>query len=216
MFKTSWIAPAALAALLSSGAAAEVPVAGDYVESRSANIYVGACHHEGEVVSGGRDAVLAWNFRSGERGGVSLAGVRAVAIVNSDRFLGAPGATYRSVLYIDAAAPEGAARAVEALLRQHASTALGSVLKVERRPISFASTAGRIKVEVKGAASLDVKKEAGKLCCKQPYEVWGQPLAPVKDRRIGYAVDTAFSEPALLQTWSATDMNNSFFGEFSL
>ncbi|MGV3722418.1 MAG: hypothetical protein ACO1SX_16035, partial [Actinomycetota bacterium] len=67
---------AALAVGLSAGAAQAAPaVTGDYVESRSANVFVGACHHEGEILTAGRNAVLAWNITNGSRDGVNLKGV---------------------------------------------------------------------------------------------------------------------------------------------
>ena len=211
------LALAGLAVAMSAAAVrAENAVTGDYVESRSANVYVGACHHEGEVVSGGRSAVLAWNMRSGEFGGVDLTGVRALAVVASDRFLGTEGAKLKSVLYIDAAATPAQREAAVAMLRQKASAALGTILEVKTAPVSFDSAGSRFKVAVPGVASMHVQKKTAELCCKQPYEVWGQPLVPVKARQTGYSVSTEFSSPGLLQTWKATDMNNAFYGEFAL
>src|SRR5262249_24632230 len=37
---------------------------GDYVEVRSASVFAGACHFNGENVTTGRDAMLAWNVES--------------------------------------------------------------------------------------------------------------------------------------------------------
>ena len=70
--------------LSTASAFAAVPVKGDYVEVRTASVYAGPCHYNGEVVTTGRDAILAWNIASGSHDNVNLAGVRAVAIVSSD------------------------------------------------------------------------------------------------------------------------------------
>src|SRR5712691_13337040 len=59
-------------------------VRGDYVEVRTASVFAGACHYNGEVTTTGRDALMAWNVTAGKWNGVDLAGVRAVAIVTSE------------------------------------------------------------------------------------------------------------------------------------
>ena len=103
--RTTLIGAAALAvALVASSARAQGEVRGEYVESRSANIYAGACHHEGEVTTMGRNAVLAWNVREGDFQGVSLAGVRVLAVVNADRNFELAGVQRRSVIYVDSQA----------------------------------------------------------------------------------------------------------------
>ena len=35
-------------------------IAGDYVEARTASVFAGACHYNGELVTTGRDAIMAW------------------------------------------------------------------------------------------------------------------------------------------------------------
>src|SRR4029450_5276444 len=96
--RVPYLSAAALAAVLIAGPGKAAPaVTGDYVESRSANVYVGACHHEGEIQTAGRNAVLAWNITEGEYQGVSLTGVSAVAILAADKNLDLPGALRESV-----------------------------------------------------------------------------------------------------------------------
>lgn len=47
---------------------------GDYVETRTASVFAGACHYNGELTTTGRDALMAWNVVSGSWRGVDLAG----------------------------------------------------------------------------------------------------------------------------------------------
>ena len=208
---------AALAVALSAGGASAAPaVTGDYVESRSANVFVGACHHEGEVVSAGRNAVLAWNITDGEKNGVSLRGVTAVAVVAADRYLGQDDAKRKSVLYVsDAATPEQR-EAVVALLKERAPVALGELVAVKSAPIKFESDSDQYRVNVQGIAFMKIKKEIAQLCCKQPYQVWGKPFVPVTAPKTGYCVNVEYKDAGLLRGWSATDQNNAFFGAFSL
>lgn len=202
--------------MMGNGVRADSPVTGEYVESRSANVFVGACHHEGEVQTAGRNAVLAWNISNGEFRGVSLKGVSAVAVVAGDRYLSLPGVKRRSVLYVDAAATAEQRSAVEAFLRVKAKDAIGEVAAVKSAPISFDSRGDMYRVQVAGAAYMKIRKQTQELCCKQPYETWGKPFVPVAGARAGYCVGVEFKDGSLLQAWSATEQNNSFFGSFAL
>src|SRR5258707_3550473 len=74
----------AVSALVFSSRAENVSLRGDYVEVRTASVFAGACHYNGEVTTTGRDAMMAWNVTSGKWQGVDLTGVRAMAIVRSD------------------------------------------------------------------------------------------------------------------------------------
>lgn len=205
-----------LASLLASGAHAAPSVTGDYVESRSANVYVGACHHEGEMLTVGRNAVLAWNITDGSFNGVSLKGVQVVAVVAADKHLEFADAQRRSALYVSDRATPAQRDAAVAFLKERASKALGNVLGVKSAPISFDAKGDMYRVQIEGVALMKIKKEVGQLCCKQPYELWGKPFVPVKAAKAGYCVDVSYKDKGLLDSWSATDQNNAYFGEFSL
>lgn len=215
--KLSYLGIAALAATLVAGVAkADSAVTGDYVESRSANVYVGACHHEGEIQTAGRNAVLAWKVAEGEFHGVSLRGVTAVAVVAGDRYLGLDNARRESVIYVsDEATPEQR-DAVVSLLKARAGSALGEVKGVKTAPITFDASGDTYRVTVANAASLKVEKHVGELCCKQPYQLWGHPFVNVKNAKAGYCQGVEFRDSSLLRAWSATDQNNAYFGQFSL
>src|SRR5678815_4830331 len=49
----------AAGALVFSSQAENVSMRGDYVEVRTASVFAGACHYNGEVVTTGRDAKMA-------------------------------------------------------------------------------------------------------------------------------------------------------------
>jgi hypothetical protein len=214
--KLSYLGAAVLAALLASGASAAPAVTGDYVESRSANVFVGACHHEGEVQTTGRNAILAWNITDGEYAGVSLKGVMAVAVVAGDRYLSLEDAKRQSVLYVSDQATAEQKEALVALLKERAGAALGELVGVKTAPVTFDGRGDTYRVQVTGAAFMKIKKQTGQLCCKQPYQVWGKPFVPVSDARAGYCVGVEYKDAGLLRAWSATDQNNAFFGQFSL
>ena len=207
---------ALVAGLVASGAQAAPAVTGDYVESRSANVFVGACHHEGEILTAGRNAVLAWNIMDGAYNNVNLKGVSAVAVVAADKHLEMKDAKRQSMVYIsDQATPEQREAAV-ALLKERAGSALGEVLAVKSAPVAFDAKGDMYRVHVDGIAYMKIRKQTAELCCKQPYEVWGKPFVPVKAAKTGYCVGVGYKDTGLLQSWNATDQNNAYFGEFAL
>src|SRR5688572_7912758 len=89
----------------------EQKIAGQYVEARTASVFTGACHYNGELVTTGQQAVLAWHFSAGQWQGVDLTGVRAMAAVSSDANLG-QNAARRTELVVDSAATDAQAKAV--------------------------------------------------------------------------------------------------------
>src|SRR5215210_2467387 len=101
-----WLAGLLLAvlcgALLPAGSRAEVnSLKGDYVEARTASVFAGACHYNGELTTTGRDALMAWRVEEGSWNGVDLAGVRAMAVVSADANLSEARAARRSELIIE-------------------------------------------------------------------------------------------------------------------
>src|SRR5258705_8553418 len=72
-----------VSALVLSSQAENISIRGDYVEVRTASVFAGACHYNGEVTTTGRDAMMAWNVTSGKWQGVDLTGLRPMAIVSA-------------------------------------------------------------------------------------------------------------------------------------
>src|SRR5260370_37509123 len=63
---------------------AEQPnVKGDYVEVRTASVFAGACHYNGEVTTTWREALMAWDGTSGSWNGTDLTVLRAIALVRA-------------------------------------------------------------------------------------------------------------------------------------
>lgn len=215
--KLAHIAAGVLAASLCAGRVSAAPsITGDYVESRSANVFVGACHHEGEIETMGRNALLAWNIEKGAFNGVDLSGIRAVAVVAGDRSLELPASRRRSVLYVSEGASAEQKTAIAALLRQQATSALGDVMSVKTAPIAFDSRGDLYRVNVPGVAALKIAKETRQLCCKQPYELWGKPFVSLQGAKAGFCVSAEYRDSSLVQAWNATEQNNAYFGRFSL
>src|SRR6185312_15246397 len=79
-------------------------IRGDYVETRSADVYTGQCFANGEVNLVGNQAILAWRVQSGSWNGVALDGLSVAAAVRANATLGDPYADpypAQSVLLVD-------------------------------------------------------------------------------------------------------------------
>src|SRR5262244_2936646 len=79
-------------------------IRGDYIETRSADVYTGQCFANGEVNLVGKEAILAWHVQSGSWDGIALDGLTVAAAVRAQATLGDPYANpypAQSVLLVD-------------------------------------------------------------------------------------------------------------------
>ncbi len=216
---SAWAGPAAVspassgnAPAISSAVAAGGAIAGDYVEARTAAVFAGACHYNGELVTTGRDALMAWNFTSGTQDGVSLAGVRVVAAISSHENLSDAAASHRAEIAVDSSATDEQVSAAVSLLKAKLGDTLGTVVKVRRTPITFSHTDQGYSVDAKGVGAMNVKYLPDDSCCVQAGDVWYEPLSPVQRRKVGYT-ETATYSGALTAPWYRSAENSAFYGQ---
>ena len=205
----------AVSALVFSSKAESVSLRGDYVEVRTASVFAGACHYNGEVVTTGRDALMAWKVTSGKWQGVDLSGVRVVAIVSADANLGESGAARQSEIIIDAGASRTQALAITNVLKEKYAVSLGKIVEVRTAPISF-ERSGRNYAVVTNEAAINVEAMPNDLCCKMPNLVWYAPLVGLENRKVGYTSKALYSGRVVGEPWSRSGENSAFYGTFSL
>ena len=187
---------------------------GDYVEARTASVFAGACHYNGEVTTTGRDALMAWNVTSGSWKGVDLSGVRVVAIVSAEGNL-AENSDRRSQIVINREATHSQAVAIVDALKTQYTTSLGRVVSVTSAPVQFEHTNRTYNVSTTNVASMTVEAMANDLCCKMPNLVWYAPLAALENRKVGYTKVATYSGGTVGEPWQKADENSSFYGSFS-
>ena len=200
--------------VLLCGSTALAAVKGDYVEVRTASVFAGACHYNGELVTTGRDAILAWNVTEGEHDGVSLAGAKAVAVVSSDANLSEQQAARKSEIVIDAAT-EAQAQALLAMLKEQSGDALGTVVTSKRGSVTFKHDKDGYTVDAAGFASANVQAMPDAACCKQPNLVWYEPLTTVADRKVGYTATASYAGGKVGEKWNRANENSAFYGSFT-
>lgn len=191
-------------------------VKGDYVEVRTASVFAGACHYNGELTTAGREALMAWKVRSGEWRGVDLSGVRVVAIVSAVDNLADKNAARRSEIIIGEGASDAQSLAMLEALKNRYSSALGQIIYVRRGSLSFEQRDKIYSVKADGFASINVEAMPDDLCCKMPQLVWYSPLVPLENRKVGYTTKALFAGSDACDPWQRSGENSAFYGKFSL
>ena len=127
------------AALLVSAVSLQAQqVRGDYIESRSTDVYVAQCFANGEVGLTGNYALMAWHVQQGSWDGVKLDGLTVAAAVRARATLGDPyGDPYpaKAVLMVDDAASAAQRQALIALAQHEGGKLLENVARVEYVPV---------------------------------------------------------------------------------
>jgi len=208
-----------LTSLLTSSAAATVPAievapSGVYAEARTASVFAGACHYNGELMSDGREALLGWHFESGTVAGVDLAGLSLAALVVDEENLSFAPSARRTVLYVPRTAADDERRALVLWAERTHASELGTVAAVRAAELSLAVGPETYTLEAPGSFTLRGNALADRACCKMPYHVWYAPFEETEGRLVGRDDVFDVSEPLLGLRWSRPGENAAFFGRF--
>lgn len=198
-------------------------VKGNYLESRTCDIYTGPCFANSQVGLGGHEALLAWNVESGTFDGVDLAGLNVLMAVRANDTLGFDGGLdvspdeIKSVILVDERANAAQREALIGLAKKRARRVLGDVVRVAAAPI-------KIDVDsAEGVAHLDAGKEARLTtrkimkcdCVCTNESVFYPPLAQVERSSPAYTVDGGFGGRGLKEHWSNPGTRSAFVARFA-
>jgi hypothetical protein len=196
-------------------------IRGDYIETRSADVYTGQCFANGEVNLAGKEAILAWHVQSGSWDGVALDGLTIAAAVRARATLGDPyGNPYpaEAVLLIDEQAnPQQRAALVH--FAQHMG---GELLKNVEETLP-AQMEMIVNHERHGVALL----RAGQFATVQTRSLGDHdhvcgnevtfypPLTEVSHSMPAVAVTDAYRGPGLGESWDSHGRRSAFVGTFA-
>lgn len=191
-------------------------VNGEYLEARSASVYVGACHFGAEYVEGGREATLVWNIHQGNWDNVSIDGLTVVAVISAEDNLAIDTKTRKSVLYIDKKATSEQQAALSNMLTTKHADVLGNVVATQIAPITYSKNGTKYDISVGKVLALSVNRYP---CakCTQPHQIWYETLTEVKDAIVGKSEVYQYKDKHLPVNWQQGDAaNNVFVGSFSI
>lgn len=210
----------ALGALALPAAAAEIQ--GDYIETRSADVWTGPCFANGETGLVGREAILAWRVDKGAWQGVSLDGLSVVGVVKASATLGDPFASpypAKAVMIVDEKATADQRAALVAFAQEMGGGILDTVVRTEVAPIAM--SVSRNDHEVKGILQAGelAQVETRAVSAKDKHcgneDVYYPPLTSTDHALPAVAILDKFSGEGLGVSWTTYDKRNAFVGSFS-
>lgn len=206
--------------LLSAGVFAQ-QIRGDYLETRSADIYTGQCFANGEVNLVGNEAILAWHVQNGSWDGVPLDGLSIAAAVRARGTLGDPYENpypAEAVVIVDDQANTQQRAALLAFAHQMAGELLSNVAQVIPAPMELI-----VNPEKHGTAWL----RAGRFATIQTRSIGDQdhlcgnevtfypPLAPTVHSMPAVAMTDSYQGPGLGVAWESHGKRSAFVGTFA-
>jgi hypothetical protein len=194
---------------------------GDYIETRSADVYTGQCFANGEVNLVGNEAILAWHVQSGTWDGVSLDGLTVAAAVEARATLGDPyGNPYpaKSVLLVDDQANEQQRSALVAFAHQMGGELLSNAEQIIPAPMELVVNHERHGVAMLRAghfATVQTRSlnENDHLCGNEV--TFYPPLTEVAHSMPAVALTDAYRGPGLGVDWESHGKRSAFVGTFS-
>lgn len=198
------------------------PLEGDYLEVRSCDVYTGYCFANSEMGLAGKEAMLVWSIDRGEWEGISLAGLKVIAVVQADDTIGDvqfQPRRGRAVIITDAAATSGQQRALVEFAQAMAGSLVADIQKVRSAPITAVlgscNKMGCAEVKVPGLVEISTRCLGTKdhICGNE--ETYYPPMMRLDHAMPAYSELAAFRGDALNVRWEGSGQRNVFLGRFS-
>ena len=196
-------------------------IRGDYLETRSADVYTGQCFANGEVNLVGNEAILAWHVQSGSWDGVPLEGLTVAAAVRANGTLGDPYEDpypAKSVLLVDDQANPQQRAALLNFAKHMGGDLLTDVEQVVPVPMELV-----VNHEQHGVAML----RAGQFATVQTRSIGEKdhlcgnevtfypPLTQLAHSMPAVALTDSYSGPGLGVSWDLHGKRSAFVGAFA-
>jgi hypothetical protein len=200
-------------------------ISGDYIETRSADVYTGQCFANGEVNLVGNEAIMGWRVENGSWDGVQLDGLSAVAVVRAKATLGDPYADpypAKSVLVIDDQASAQQKAALEKFVHHMTGKLTDNVEKTISAPIDLSVVRnhadkhhGTALLRAGNFVTVQTRalNEHDHICGNE--ETFYPPLTKTTHAMPVVAMRDEYQGPALDDKWSLSGKRSAFIGSFA-
>ena len=208
--------------LLVSGSALAAQIYGDYVETRTSEVWTGPCFANGEVGLTGQQALMAWKVRKGSWDGVPLDSLSVVAVTKAKATLGDPYSDpfpAHSILIIDQRATEQQKQALADFARSMGGHLLDNVIQIQRAPITMdvgeEENHGSVTLKAGDVAVVRTRALNNKdHFCGNEYTYY-PPLTQLTHAMPAVAVDNEYMGSTLGSEWRLFDKRSAFVGTFA-
>ena len=196
-------------------------VSGEYIESRTADVYTGPCFANSEVNLTGQEAVLAWHVDKGTWANVPLDGLSVAAVVRASATLGDAFSNplpAKAVLIVDQRASAAQREALVSFAQAQAGKLLSTVVATEALPIRFTvdgSKHGVASLQVGDLAQITTRAimDTDEICHNE--EVYYEPLVSHLTHAMpAVASRSSYSGNHLGSTWNESNRRSAFIGTF--
>ncbi len=196
-------------------------IKGQYLETRSADVYVGQCFANGEMNLSGQEAIVAWHITEGKWDDVSLDGLTVVGAIKAQATLGDPyGKPYpaKSVLMIDRQATPEQRQALINFAQEMGGELLRHVVRVidttvdmevspeEHNPRARLQAGNVVTVETRAIGDKD------HLCGNE--DTFYKPLTQTAHAMPAVASTDEYRGKDLNISWTLHDKRSAFVGTF--
>ncbi|MGE5323747.1 MAG: DUF1326 domain-containing protein [Actinomycetota bacterium] len=196
-------------------------IQGEYLETRSADVYTGQCFANSEMNLTGDEAILAWHIREGKWDGVALNGLTVGAAVKAHATLGDPyGKPYpaKAVLFVDKNATPVQRQALINFAQQMGGELLRHVVRVMDVPVNMQVLSQHsVRAELQAGEFITVKTRAigpnDHLCGNE--DTFYPPLTRTTHAMPAVAITNSYSGKDLNDTWELHDKRSAFVGAFA-
>jgi len=209
--------------LCASSAQVLAGVRGDYLESRTCDVYTGPCFANGEVGISGREAVLAWRLESGSWEGVDVAGLGVVAILKANDTLGFGGlfltnpTVCEAVVVTDERGTPEQRRALVLMVSRMVAGMGVKIVAEDSAPIQLAldHLSGRAELTCGKEISLRTRRiQRGDCVCSNEVAFY-PPLVEVENERAVYTERLEATARALKISWRTVGRRSSYIASFA-
>lgn len=218
-----FVLPTLLALLAAVAVATSKPqISGQYLETRSADVYVGQCFANGEVNTSGEEAIVSWHITDGQWEGVSLSGLTVVGAIKAQATLGDPyGKPYpaKSVLIVDKQATAEQRQALINFAQEMGGELLRHVVRVIDAPVEMEVAEGehstRARLQAGNVVTVETRAigEKDHLCGNE--NTFYQPLTQTTHAMAAVAMTDQYRGNDLNVTWTLHDKRSAFVGTFA-
>lgn len=204
-------------------------IRGQYMETRSADVYVGQCFANGEVNLAGTEAIVAWHIQEGKWDGVSLAGLTVVGAIKAQSTLGDPYTNpypAKSVLILDRNASPQQRQALIDFAQEMGGELLRHVVRAVDAPIDMEILHSRA-ANAESEHSARARLQAGDLVTVETRAIGAKDhLCGNESTFYPPLTQTAHAMPAVAMTdeyrgndlgvsWTLHDKRSAFVGTFA-
>lgn len=198
-------------------------ITGDYLESRSADVYVAQCFANGEVGLVGDQALMAWHVRDGSWNGQKLDGLTVIAAVKANATLGDPYANpypAKSVMLVDEQATAAQREALVAFAQHMGGKLTSTVVRVipttiEMNVLRDHAHHGEARLRAGTFAEIQTRalNEGDHTCGAET--TYYPPLTKLEHSMAAVAMTDEYQGPGLGVDWNRHGKRSAFVGSFA-